>query len=145
MLAPNPVKTYPALSAFVAAFRDWRRQRWLLCQNRVRLDACDRHEVDRIAHDLGMSSSELCNLSDKGPNAAEEVLDRLNALHLDAKAIATSEPATMRDLQRLCSKCPSKRRCRHDLLLCPDDPVWRQYCLNADTLDDLKAEFTNGG
>lgn len=143
MLAPNPVKTYPALSAFVEAFRDWRRQRRLLRQCRGRLDACDRHEVDRIAHDLGMSSSELWNLAAKGPNAAQEVLDRLNALHLDAKVIAASEPGTMRDMQRLCSTCLSKKRCRHDLLFCPDDPVWRQYCLNADTFYALKAEAAN--
>jgi hypothetical protein len=67
----------------------------------------------------------------------------MDALHLDADALAKSEPSTMRDLQRLCSSCVSKKRCQRDLLLVPDDPMWRHYCPNADTLDALQSETTN--
>ena len=78
-----------------------------------------------------------------GPDAAKLLLERMAALHLDAEAVAKSEPATMRDLQRLCSMCASKRQCQFDFLLMPDDPKWRHYCPNADTLDALQSEAAN--
>ena len=46
----------------------------------------------------------------------------------------------MRDMQRLCSSCVSKKRCQLDLMLVPDDPHWRQYCPNAGTLDAMRSE-----
>jgi len=142
MLASNPVRTFPVKS-LLAAFRDWMRHRRLISQCRERLDACDQNEIARIAHDVGLSPEDLCRLSHLGPDAAELLLERMHALHLDTDAIAKHDPSTMRDLQRLCSSCMAKGRCQRDLLLTPDDPKWRQYCPNADTLDALRSESAN--
>jgi len=139
MLASNPAKALPAKS-LVTAFRDWLHHRRLISQCRQRLEACDQNEIARIAHDVGLSAQDLRRLSHLGPDAAELLFERLYALHLDADAIAKSEPGTMRDLQRLCSNCVAKGRCQRDLLLRPDDPKWRQYCPNVDTLDLLRSE-----
>jgi hypothetical protein len=46
----------------------------------------------------------------------------------------------MRDLQRTCALCLSKRRCTHDLARHPADPVWEEYCPNAMTFSALRAE-----
>jgi hypothetical protein len=58
-------------------------------------------------------------------------------LHLDAAAISRDEPLIMRDLERVCTTCGSKRRCVRDLVRYPDDQAWRAYCPNAMTLDAL--------
>lgn len=140
MLASNPVKPYPAFKSFIAAFREWVRHRRLIRQCDARFAACDRSEIERIAHDVGLSPSDLRQMARLGPDAAQQLLDRMAVLHLDADALAKREPGTMRDMQRLCSSCISKKRCQRDLLLRYDDPMWRHYCPNADTLDNLQSE-----
>ena len=143
MLASNPVKRYPVSNSVLAAFGDWVSKRRLVSQCRQRLDECDSQQIAQIATDVGLSPDELRRLVKLGPDAAKLVLERMAALHLDAEAIAKSEPATMRDLQRLCSTCASKKQCKFDLLLIPDDPKWWQYCPNAGTLDALQSEAAN--
>jgi hypothetical protein len=140
MLAPNAAKTYPAFNSVIAAFRDWVRHRKLIRQCRQRLDACDTNEIARIARDVGLSSSDLRHMAELGPDAARQLLDRLAVMHLDADALTKREPSTMRDMQRLCSSCASKKRCQLDLMLVPNDPAWRQYCPNAGTLDAVQSE-----
>jgi hypothetical protein len=143
MLASNPVKPYPVFNSFITAFREWVRQRKLIRQCRQRLDACDKSEIARIARDVGLSSDDLRHMADLGPDAAKLLLDRMAVLHLDADALAKNDPTTTRDMQRLCSSCVSKKRCQRDLLLTPDDPLWRQYCPNAGTLGELQSEAAN--
>ena len=143
MLASNPVKNDPAFNSDIVAFRDWLRNRKLIRQCRQKLDACDKNEIAHIARDVGLSSHDLREMAQLGPDAAKQLLNRMAVLHLDADALAKSEPTTMRDLQRLCSSCVSKKRCQRDLLLVPNDPMWRHYCPNAGTLDTLQSEAAN--
>jgi hypothetical protein len=143
VLALNPVKKYPMFDAVSAAFGDWLRKRRQIRQFSRRLNQCDSHEIANIARDAGLSSNDLRRMAKLGPDAAQLLPERMAMLHLDAEAVAKSEPATMRDLQRLCSMCASKRQCQFDLLLIPHDPKWRHYCPNADTLDALQSEAAN--
>jgi len=150
MLASNSVKTDSDFNSVFETFRGWLHNRKLFRQCRQRLDACDKNEITRIARDVGLSSHDLSEMAALGPDAAKQLLDRMDALHLEADALAKNEPSTMRDLQRLCSSCVrlcsscvSKKRCQRDLLLVPDDPMWRHYCPNADTLDALQSETAN--
>jgi len=140
MLASNPVKPNSMFNGVFTAIRDWMRRRRMIRDYRRRLDACDQNEIARIAQDVGLSSSELREMAELGPDAAKLMLERMAVLHLDANALAKREPSTMRDMQRLCSTCASKKRCQLDLMLVPNDPAWRQYCPNADTLDAVQSE-----
>ena len=140
MLAPE---TNPTPKSLVAAVRDWVRHRRLIRQCNARLDACDNDEIARIAHDVGLSASDLRHMAKRGPDAAQGLLDRMAALHLDAHAVAKNEPAAMRDMQRLCTNCIDKKRCQRDLVLSPSSPVWHHYCPNADTLEELRRETAN--
>ncbi len=144
MLAPSPVKRYPVFSVALAAFGEWMQKRRLYRDARARLDACDGEEIARLAHDIGLPPGELRRMAAMGPDAARFLSTRIAALNLDTEAIAEGEPGTMRDLQRLCSNCVSKRRCQRDLADDPDDPVWRQYCPNAGTLGLLQREAAAG-
>src|ERR1019366_5851192 len=135
MPASNSVKTDSDFNSVFETFRGWLHNRKLFRQCRQRLDAFDKNEIARIARDVGLSSHDLREMTGVGPRPAERVGGGMEAVYLHADALAKSEPSTMRDLQRLCSSCVSKKRCQRDLLLVPDDPMWRHYCPNADTLD----------
>jgi hypothetical protein len=56
------------------------------------------------------------------------------ALGLDAGEVEATQPAIMRDLQRVCSICSNKRVCEHDLGRSPANAAWSEYCPNAGTL-----------
>ena len=113
----------------------WRRH-WAA---RSELAQCGPAELERLARDAGVSKDELRVLAGKWPDSASQLTRRVAALGLDAAEISRSEPRTMRDLQRVCSLCASKRRCEHDLARDPSDPAWREYCANEGTLDALEA------
>jgi hypothetical protein len=66
------------------------------------------------------------------------------ALHLDPEELAGSEPTLLRELQRLSTMCESRGQCARDLDRefardCADlaSQDWRDYCLNAATLNML--------
>jgi len=134
MIARSLLKPYSAFSSMVAVLGNWARDRF---------DDCATYEIERMARDVGLSSNELYRMSKLKPDAAKLLLDRMSALHLNPETFAKVHPSTMRDLQRLCSNCTSKMRCRRDLVHRRDNPVWRKYCPNEATLDALKAEALN--
>ena len=103
---------------------------------------CSTHELARMARETGMTVSELRQLSKLGSDAAKLLFQRMSALHLDRNSTAKTYPAAMRDLQRLCSQCISKKRCQRDLAYDRYNPAWRQYCPNAGTLEALQCEPT---
>jgi hypothetical protein len=113
----------------------WRRSRQRRAHMRE-LDQCGQ-QVESIASDLGMSVAELRRTAANGPDAAREVYDRLGALRLERRSI---DHATMRDLERVCSQCAAKRRCRYDLEQASVS-VHDEYCPNAETLAALAQAF----
>ncbi len=120
-------------NAATAWWRNWRAARAAVGE----LDGCG-SELTRIARDVGVAPSELYTIAAKRPDAADQLKLRLEALHLDAGTIQRDEPLIMRDLERVCTTCGSKRRCVRDLVRFPDDAAWREYCPNANTLDALE-------
>ena len=133
-------KVFPSLHSMLSAFSAWLQKRRQIRLCTLRLDQCDSTELAALAKDVGVTPRELRRMARLGPDAAKLLYQRMGALHLDANAIAAHEPGVMRDLERLCSTCASKGRCQRDLVHDKDDPVWRQYCPNEDTLLALKSE-----
>jgi hypothetical protein len=99
----------------------------------------DNVEVDRMAHDLGMSAWELRALVSQGPAAAQLLGARMAELGLDESDLVEAGPETTRDLQRSCSLCKDHHRCRNDLESHDDSDDWLRYCPNALTLQALRA------
>ncbi|HJZ29926.1 MAG TPA: hypothetical protein VKF35_02430 [Hyphomicrobiaceae bacterium] len=67
---------------------------------------------------------------------------RMAALQIDRDELASNDPLLFRELQALCTLCRSKERCVLDLAQECDEPGnqgWREYCLNATTLNALGA------
>jgi hypothetical protein len=116
--------------------RQWCRG---LAGSRSTLAQCEIEGGDRMAHDIGVSLAELHALASRGPQSADLLCRRMDVLDLDQNEVARTERATFQDLQRVCSMCDGKKRCARDLARNPDDPVWKEYCSNAQTLAALGA------
>jgi hypothetical protein len=131
---------WTAMTAGLGAFRRNLRDA------RARLGELDRCGADlgRIARDIGVAPSELYTIAAKRPDAADQLKLRLEALHLDRAALVRDDPRVMRDLDRVCTACGSKRRCTRDWIRYPDDAAWRRYCPNATTLEALETESAAG-
>ena len=130
-----------------AVFGRWLVRKWRAWQRRRRtmaeIDCCDRDDAERLARDVGVSRADLCILAGKWPDSLDLLSRRLEQVTLDAGDIAQAEPYVLRDLQRVCSLCASKRRCERDFAGKSSDPVWEEYCPNAPTLHALMAERCN--
>jgi len=127
----NEHHTWP----FQAALRRWRSR----AGRAFDLALSDPMEKDQIARDIGVSSTELCQLAKSGTDAADLLEQRMAALDLDPKEVARVSPATMRDLERVCTFCKKHRRCARDLARNASDPVWKEYCPNLEPLTSLDA------
>ena len=95
-------------------------------------------QIERMAQDFGLSTSDLRALASGGPNQGNLLLRRLAALRLDADELVRFDPAMFRDLQRVCTTCRSPRRCARDLKWEPNTSQdWLDYCPNAAILNML--------
>jgi hypothetical protein len=118
-------------------------QRWHAWKDRrdslAALDGCGRGEVARIAHDLSLSPGELRALARKGPDSADPLYRRMDDLGLDRDSIAHGDQRALWDMQKSCSLCVAKGRCRHDFARGAAASAWQPYCPNDDTLNTLAA------
>jgi hypothetical protein len=123
------------ISHLVARWHAWKEQRDSLAA----LESCGRGEVARIAHDLSLSPSELRSLARKGPDSADLLYRRMDQLDLDRSSISHGDPRALWEMQRACSLCDSKGRCRHDFARGAEASAWHPYCPNDDMLGALAA------
>jgi hypothetical protein len=120
-------------------------QRWHVWKERrdslAALESCGRGEVARIAHDLSLSPGELRSLAAKGSDSADPLYRRMDELGLDRCSLEHGDPRAMWDMQKACSLCTSKGRCRHDFARGAAASAWHPYCPN----DDMLSAFVAGG
>lgn len=134
MLAPSGTrKSWSMVAAVSNWWSGWRSRNSALMD----LKCAGADQIERMAKDVGISAPELCTLVSRGPEAANLLLRRMAAIDLDRTEVSRTEPATFQDLQRVCTMCDSKRRCRRDLEHDPAAPGWVDYCPNAATLKAL--------
>ena len=117
---------------FLARWREWWRAR-------DELTTLDRHELERVAGEFGMSALDLEDLAARGPGAADLLYDRMKALGISRADADRIAHGMMRDLERTCSCCNEKAVCEKDLARHPDDPAWKNYCPNAITLESIRS------
>jgi hypothetical protein len=132
-----PPRHWPIVSTLTRWYRNWSTAR----EGAFELQCAGAAEVERIAQELGLSTFELQKLVTE-PDERELLAQRMAVLHLEPNAFAQSEPATFRDLQRVCALCGVRGRCARDLEQQGQDPAWqewRDYCPNATTLSALAA------
>ena len=119
----------------VRKWRNWQRRRRAITE----IGCCGRDEVERLARDVGVAGADLCVLAGRWPGSTNLLSQRLERLDLDTGNIEQMEPYVLRDLQRVCTLCASKRRCERDFAA-NSGSAWEEYCPNASTLHALIAE-----
>lgn len=103
------------------------------------LDRLSRDELGRMAGEFGMTGSELEILAARGPHGADLLYQRMQVLGLTRTEVERVASGMMRDLEKTCSACRDKGRCVRDLESHPSDPVWKSYCPNSESFDDIAA------
>jgi hypothetical protein len=124
------------LGTLARKWRIWQRRRAAVAE----LDHCGSAERQRNANDIGMNGDELCVLAGRWPDTVDLLRQRIDQLKLNPADGVQIEPEVMRDLQRTCALCMSKRRCTHDFAKRPSNPGWQEYCPNAMTFSALLTE-----
>ena len=131
---PAHAKPYPRVEHLISAFADWLKYRRELSEMR----RLDRSEFDRIASDLRVSPVDLDELVRQGAHAADELAQLLKALGIDENDLAGTQPLLLRDMERVCALCLHKPQCDHDLAAGTAANRYRDYCLNAPTIEQLE-------
>ena len=124
---------YPRVESLINSFGDWLKHRREL--NEIR--QMDRSDFDRIAGDLRVSPNDLDELVRRGPHAADELPKLLKALGINEAALARTQPLVLRDMERVCALCHSKKQCDRDLAAGTSAGHYEGYCLNAPTIELL--------
>jgi hypothetical protein len=124
---------FPRIEALINTFAGWLKHRQELSEIRQ----MDTTEFDRIAGDLRVSRSDLDTLVRRGPHAADELPKLLKALGIDEADLARTEPLVLRDMERVCAMCASKRQCDRDLATGTSAEHYEGYCLNAPAIESL--------
>jgi Family of unknown function (DUF6455) len=96
-------------------------------------------EMEAIARELNLSRAELGTLAFKPPGSLWSLERRLSHAGLSEEALAGSHGDVLRDLRRVCSRCPSKARCARDLKH-ERRATPAKYCPNEQTLRALADE-----
>jgi hypothetical protein len=133
----------PSLAQRVARWwRAWVKQRGTMAA----LADCGPAEIARMARDIGVSgAAELRVLAGKWPNSSDLLSRRLQQFRLDPTAMMRAEPDVVRDLERVCTLCTSRRRCSRDFAAEEPASAWETYCPNAPTLGALIADSRTSG
>ena len=130
MTAQTP---YPVFEKLLTTFNDWLKHRRELNE----LRQLDRSEFDRIAGELRVSPDDLHELVHLGAQATDELPKMLTALGIDRDALARTQPAMLRDMERVCALCHHKGECDRDLAAGTAAEHYQGYCPNAPTIDGL--------
>jgi hypothetical protein len=132
-------KPYPCVDSLISNLVDWIKHRRELNEMR----RLDRAEFDRIASDLRISPGDLDELVLQGPHAADELPRLLEALGIDEGNLASVQPLLLRDMERVCALCLNKRQCDHDLAAGTSAEQYKDYCLNAPTIEQFNQTKAN--
>jgi len=125
---------YPTVGPLIVAIAAWYRK-WRHESETANLETWLPGDVERIARDIGVTVADLHALErTEQPLLLPRMLD---ALKIDAAELARTQPAALRDLQRVCSMCDSKRRCKSELAASDAARTYEGFCPNALTLKTL--------
>ena len=129
-------ESYPFVSKVIDLFGDWLKQRREL--NELTEFAANPGELERVAREFNVTPADLERLVRQGSQGANELPYTLTALGIDETALWRAEPASLRDMERVCSFCTHKRRCHEELAAGTAATNYVEYCENADTIDTLR-------
>jgi transcriptional regulator with XRE-family HTH domain len=117
----------------------WLKNQRAVADDRRALSCCSAGEMERLARDVGVSSSaELLELIGKGPDSADLLYEMAEVLDIPLEAVRRTQPGVVRELEARCSRCDCKGRCAHELHDGTARENYSEFCPNAETLDALR-------
>ena len=131
--SPSP-KEFPVISRLITRIRRLAGRAGEMSEMR----RMDDRQVGEIAHDLGLSRSELVTLCGN-PGSGNLLKQRLAQFALNEESLAKDHPDVLHDLQRVCGTCTTTSRCAHDFAAHRESGR-DEYCPNTCTLYALKQE-----
>lgn len=120
-------------AGIVQRLRGW----WERQQTAQRVLALDPLERKRMGWDLGTGPADVRQLA-ASPLNGETLLPAMMArFGIDSAELGPSAGGALRDMRRVCSICPAKRRCIRALTAGASADECRRFCLNSETLWSL--------
>ncbi|RUM95176.1 hypothetical protein EET67_24730 [Pseudaminobacter arsenicus] len=99
--------------------------------------ALDHDEAERLLRECAMGRSDFL-ASLRNPLCAEDLLlPAMRSAGLDPEAHKARHPAWHRDIERTCTACENRRRCRRDVLNNRFAARHRSYCPNRDSFAEI--------
>jgi uncharacterized protein YjiS (DUF1127 family) len=120
------------IAEVISSWRNWREGR----KQRGEMAGLTQEDLVEIAADCGVTPAQLIDAVRSGPHAADELAQLLRALEIDPDVVRHSN--YFNDMQRVCSECGAKKRCRLSLASGIASLNYETYCPNAETLHDLE-------
>ncbi|WP_375412405.1 hypothetical protein [uncultured Bradyrhizobium sp.] len=127
-------------SSWRGALAGWVKDAASRFVNDGELEGLDRTEFAQIASDLNLSPAELHAISIGSNRSAGLLNKRMAEFGLSPKALHERHPEVLRDLQRVCGMCSSKKRCTRETAQRGPDPRKSNDCPNSQTLQALAAK-----
>jgi hypothetical protein len=124
------MSAHTAIDTFLARLLD----RW---RSRQELAGIGEIELSRLASEFNVTSSELIQLVEEGPEASGLLYKRLHALGLSRADVEHAADGLIFSLERTCAHCREKGVCERDLAKQPENPVWEIYCPNSTDLNEV--------
>jgi transcriptional regulator with XRE-family HTH domain len=128
------LKSHPIVEGLISVFGDWLKHRREMREMRN----LDCRSFADIARDLRITPTDLDAFVRRGRHAADELPKLLKVLGIDEAALARSETAVLRDMERVCVLCERKAQCNNDLEIGASARDYEDYCLNAPTMNALR-------
>jgi hypothetical protein len=135
-IAMTPAQPYPVVSYLIDQLGDWLKQRRQLNE----LNELDRGEYRRMAHELGLTPSDLDALVRRGVDGASELPQMLRALGFDEAAINKIAPPQMMEMRHACAGCAHKHACHVDLAAKTAAANYEDYCANANEITLMRTK-----
>jgi hypothetical protein len=132
----SPVQAEPGL---LARMLDWLRS---YAARQEELGRLTRGDIALMASDLGLTEAELREVMPRAADNRVLMEGMLQARGLDPAAVRRGFAALMRELELTCTRCPHTARCRRELGAGTAALHCHEYCVNADTIDELLAAQT---
>ena len=127
-------RIYSLTQRVLASYGNWNNIR----ENTFEFAACSNAELETMAVDIGLSGADFRALAERGTNAAELLPCRLRLFGLVPEEVRAENPVLYRDMERLCSGCRNKERCKRELN--HTFLSWAPYCPNERTMSALIAD-----
>jgi hypothetical protein len=138
MAASPSLREFPVINRLIERMKRLSRR----AGETSELRRMDDRQLDRIAHETGLSRAALFTLCADSPG--ELLQQRLAEFAIPEDLLAMRHPAVLRDLQRVCGTCTTKARCASDFAACRASGR-DAYCPNTCTLYALKREGLGRG